>query len=92
MSCDPHSPLLYLYFFKVTVSFFTEVATGELLDLAEGANIALANSGTNQAESDLFRVHNHTSENNNTVWVRQESGWSASYFGWIRKEKKMPQH
>uniref|UniRef100_A0A3Q3LZ11 Low density lipoprotein receptor adaptor protein 1b n=1 Tax=Mastacembelus armatus TaxID=205130 RepID=A0A3Q3LZ11_9TELE len=46
-----------------------EVATGKLLDLAEGANVALVHSGTKQTESDPFMVHNHTTENNNTVWM-----------------------
>lgn len=47
-----------------------EVATGKLLDLAEGANAALVHSGTTQSDSDPFMVHNHATENNNTVWVR----------------------
>lgn len=47
-----------------------EVATGKLLDLAEGANAALVHSGTKQTESDPFMEHNHATENNNTVWVR----------------------
>ena len=46
------------------------MATGTLLDLAEGANMALVHSGTKQTESDPFTVHNHATENNNTVWVR----------------------
>lgn len=68
----------------------TEVATGTLLDLAEGANVALVHSGTKQTESDPFMVHNHTTENNNTVWVRQESAWSVSFscLGLIRWEDK----
>ena len=68
----------------------TEVATGTLLDLAEGANVALVHSGTKQTESDPFMVHNHATENNNTVWVRQESGWSVGFScsGSIRWEDK----
>ncbi len=68
----------------------TEVATGKLLDLAEGANVALVHSGTKQTESDPFMVHNHATENNNTVWVRQGSGWSVSFScsGLIRWEEK----
>ncbi|XP_034531370.1 low density lipoprotein receptor adapter protein 1b isoform X1 [Notolabrus celidotus] len=49
-----------------------EVATAKLLDLAEGANAALANSGTNKTEADPLTVHNHTSENNNTVWELED--------------------
>lgn len=56
-----------------------EVATGKLLDLAEGANMALVHSGTKQTESDPFMVHNHATENNNTVWVRQESGLVSEF-------------
>ncbi|XP_020500667.1 low density lipoprotein receptor adapter protein 1b isoform X1 [Labrus bergylta] len=50
----------------------SEVATGTLLDLAEGANVALSNSGTQQSESDPFMVHNHSTENNNTVWELED--------------------
>lgn len=62
---------LYVRFSK-SAAFFcvTEVATAKLLDLAEGANVALVHSGTKQTESDPFMVHNHATENNNTVWVR----------------------
>ncbi|XP_071063251.1 low density lipoprotein receptor adapter protein 1b isoform X3 [Pseudochaenichthys georgianus] len=49
-----------------------EVATGTLLDLAEGANMALVHSGTKQTESDPFTVHNHATENNNTVWELED--------------------
>uniref|UniRef100_A0AAQ6INA1 PID domain-containing protein n=1 Tax=Anabas testudineus TaxID=64144 RepID=A0AAQ6INA1_ANATE len=49
-----------------------EVATGKLLDLAEGANAALVHSGTKQTESDPFMVHNHATENNNTVWELED--------------------
>ncbi|XP_034021441.1 low density lipoprotein receptor adapter protein 1-B-like, partial [Thalassophryne amazonica] len=45
-----------------------EAATGKLLDLAEGVNMALVHSGTKETESDPFMVHNHSTENNNTVW------------------------
>lgn len=41
--------------------------------MAEGANAALVHSASKQMESDPFMVHNHATENNNTVWVRQES-------------------
>lgn len=59
------------------VCFIAEVATAKLLDLAEGANAALAHSGTKQTEANPFMVHNHATENNNTVWVRHASGWSV---------------
>uniref|UniRef100_A0A672FP41 Low density lipoprotein receptor adaptor protein 1b n=1 Tax=Salarias fasciatus TaxID=181472 RepID=A0A672FP41_SALFA len=49
-----------------------EVATGKLLDLAEGANAALVHSGTKQTESDPFTVHNGAAENNNTVWELED--------------------
>ncbi|GLD56252.1 low density lipoprotein receptor adapter protein 1 isoform X1, partial [Lates japonicus] len=49
-----------------------EVATGKLLDLAEGANMAQVHSGTKQTESDPFMVHNHATENNNTVWELED--------------------
>ncbi|XP_073340035.1 low density lipoprotein receptor adapter protein 1b isoform X4 [Pagrus major] len=49
-----------------------EVATAKLLDLAEGANVALVHSGTKQTESDPFMVHNHATENNNTVWELED--------------------
>uniref|UniRef100_A0A8C7UKS6 Low density lipoprotein receptor adaptor protein 1b n=1 Tax=Oncorhynchus mykiss TaxID=8022 RepID=A0A8C7UKS6_ONCMY len=55
---------------------FTEVATGNLLDLAEGANMALVHSGTKESELDPFMVRNHSTENNNTVWVRE---WGLEY-------------
>lgn len=35
--------------------------------------MALVHSGKTQNASDPFVVHNHTTENNNTVWVRLES-------------------
>lgn len=57
----------------ICFSCLTEVATGNLLDLAEGAPMALVHSGKTQNTSDPFVVHNHTTENNNTVWVRLES-------------------
>nr|XP_020464323.1 low density lipoprotein receptor adapter protein 1 isoform X1 [Monopterus albus] len=44
------------------------VATGKLLDLTEGANVPPVHSGTKQAQLDPFMVHNHATENNNTVW------------------------
>uniref|UniRef100_A0A3Q1J8G4 PID domain-containing protein n=1 Tax=Anabas testudineus TaxID=64144 RepID=A0A3Q1J8G4_ANATE len=50
----------------------SQVATGKLLDLAEGANAALVHSGTKQTESDPFMVHNHATENNNTVWELED--------------------
>ncbi|XP_062324717.1 low density lipoprotein receptor adapter protein 1b isoform X3 [Osmerus eperlanus] len=46
-----------------------EVATGNLLDLAEGANMALVHSGS---EADSFTVHNHATENNNIVWELED--------------------
>lgn len=55
-------------------SFLSDVATGRLLDLADGANAAQIHSGTMPAESDPVTVHNHTAENNNTVWVRHAAG------------------
>lgn len=51
-----------------------EVATGNLLDLAGGANTALVHSGKLQSDTDPFAVHNGPTENNNTVWVRAEAG------------------
>uniref|UniRef100_A0A8C7G6A6 Low density lipoprotein receptor adaptor protein 1b n=1 Tax=Oncorhynchus kisutch TaxID=8019 RepID=A0A8C7G6A6_ONCKI len=51
---------------------FTEVATGNLLDLAEGANMALVHSGTKESELDPFMVRNHSTENNNTVWELED--------------------
>lgn len=83
---------LYVNFQKNLACLFhiAEVATGKLLDLAEGANVAQVHSGTKQTESDPFMVHNHATENNNTVWVRQESGCSAGFscLGLIRWEEK----
>lgn len=52
------------------LSCLAEVATGNLLDLAEGAPMALVHSGKMQNASDPFMAHNHATENNNTVWVR----------------------
>ncbi|KAM9432968.1 low density lipoprotein receptor adapter protein 1-B-like isoform 3-T6 [Salvelinus alpinus] len=49
-----------------------EVATGNLLDLAEGANMALLHSGTKESEPDPFMTHNHATENNNTVWELED--------------------
>ncbi|XP_061157194.1 low density lipoprotein receptor adapter protein 1b isoform X2 [Syngnathus typhle] len=49
-----------------------EVATTKLLDLAEGANVTLVHSGTMQMDLDSFTVHNHATENNNTVWELED--------------------
>ncbi|XP_037551216.1 low density lipoprotein receptor adapter protein 1b [Nematolebias whitei] len=49
-----------------------DVATETLLDFAEGANAALARSGTKQTDSEPFAVHNHAAENNNTVWELED--------------------
>ncbi|KAK2891580.1 hypothetical protein Q8A73_017245 [Channa argus] len=49
-----------------------EAATGKLLDLAEGANEAIVHSGTKQNDLDPFMVHNHATENNNTVWELED--------------------
>ncbi|KAK6304321.1 hypothetical protein J4Q44_G00249070 [Coregonus suidteri] len=49
-----------------------EVATGNLLDLAEGANMALVHLGTKESEPDPFMVCNHSTENNNTVWELED--------------------
>uniref|UniRef100_H3DHP2 Low density lipoprotein receptor adaptor protein 1b n=1 Tax=Tetraodon nigroviridis TaxID=99883 RepID=H3DHP2_TETNG len=49
-----------------------EVATGNLLDLAEGAPMALVHSGKMQNASDPFMAHNHATENNNTVWEMED--------------------
>ncbi|XP_029569576.1 low density lipoprotein receptor adapter protein 1-B isoform X2 [Salmo trutta] len=49
-----------------------EVATGNLLDLAEGANMTLVHSGTKESEPDPFMVRNHSTENNNTVWELED--------------------
>lgn len=51
-----------------------EVATGNLLDLAGGANTALVDSGKLHSDTDPFAIHNRPTENNNTVWVRPEAG------------------
>nr|XP_015204142.1 PREDICTED: low density lipoprotein receptor adapter protein 1 isoform X2 [Lepisosteus oculatus] len=46
-----------------------EVATGNLLDLEEGANLAFASSGANSGHiEEPFCVHRNATENNNTVW------------------------
>ncbi|XP_035598582.1 low density lipoprotein receptor adapter protein 1-B isoform X3 [Oncorhynchus keta] len=62
--------------FRVAFEFWQaakeEVATGNLLDLAEGANVALLRSGTKESEPDPFMMHNHTTENNNTVWELED--------------------
>ncbi|XP_042186000.1 low density lipoprotein receptor adapter protein 1-A-like isoform X3 [Oncorhynchus tshawytscha] len=62
--------------FRVAFEFWQaakeEVATGNLLDLAEGANVALLRSGTKESEPDPFMTHNHTTENNNTVWELED--------------------
>lgn len=50
------------------------MATGNLLDLAEGANVAMVHSGTTESEPDPFMMHNHATDNNNTVWVRERGG------------------
>ncbi|XP_055086874.1 low density lipoprotein receptor adapter protein 1b isoform X2 [Periophthalmus magnuspinnatus] len=47
-------------------------ATGKLLDLAEGASVALVHSGTKRTDSDPFMEHNHAAENNNTVWELED--------------------
>lgn len=52
------------------LSCLAEVATGNLLDLAEGAPTALVHSGKMQKTPDPFTARNHATENNNTVWVR----------------------
>lgn len=49
-----------------------EVATGKLLDLAEGANMALVHSGTKRSDSDSFMEQDHATENNNTVWELED--------------------
>ncbi|KAF7202069.1 low density lipoprotein receptor adapter protein 1b isoform X3 [Nothobranchius furzeri] len=49
-----------------------DVATGNLLDLAEGANGAQARSGAQQTEADPFVVNNHPAENNNIVWELED--------------------
>ncbi|XP_066573408.1 low density lipoprotein receptor adapter protein 1b isoform X1 [Amia ocellicauda] len=46
-----------------------EVATGNLLDLEEGAIAAFASAGANSGHmDDPFIVHRSTTENNNSVW------------------------
>lgn len=54
----------------IFLSCLAEVATGNLLDLAEGAPTALVHSGKMQKTPDPFTARNHATENNNTVWVR----------------------
>ncbi|KAM6912869.1 low density lipoprotein receptor adapter protein 1b isoform 1-T1 [Xenentodon cancila] len=49
-----------------------DAATGTLLDFAEGANAAQVHSGTKQTDSNPFTVHNHATENNNTVWELED--------------------
>uniref|UniRef100_A0AAV2JB66 PID domain-containing protein n=1 Tax=Knipowitschia caucasica TaxID=637954 RepID=A0AAV2JB66_KNICA len=49
-----------------------EAATGKLLDLAGGANMALVHSGTKRTDSDPFMEINHAAENNNTVWELED--------------------
>ncbi|XP_069051520.1 low density lipoprotein receptor adapter protein 1b isoform X5 [Lepisosteus oculatus] len=59
--------------FRVAFEFWQaakeEVATGNLLDLEEGANLAFASSGANSGHiEEPFCVHRNATENNNTVW------------------------
>uniref|UniRef100_A0A4W5NTP9 Low density lipoprotein receptor adaptor protein 1b n=1 Tax=Hucho hucho TaxID=62062 RepID=A0A4W5NTP9_9TELE len=68
---------------------FTEVATGNLLDLAEGANMALVHSGTKESEPDPFMVRNHSTENNNTVWELEDGLDEA--FSRLAESRKNPQ-
>ncbi|MED6269761.1 Low density lipoprotein receptor adapter protein 1-B [Characodon lateralis] len=49
-----------------------DVATGTLLEFAEGDKAVQAHSGTKQTESDPLTVHNHAAENNNTVWELED--------------------
>lgn len=60
------------------LSCLAEVATGNLLDLAEGAPVALVHSGKMQNTPDPFTARNHATENNNTVWVRRGPGASVA--------------
>lgn len=63
-------------FCEIFLSCLAEVATGNLLDLAEGAPTALVHSGKMQKTPDPFTARNHATENNNTVWVRRgQSAW-----------------
>ncbi|XP_061599107.1 low density lipoprotein receptor adapter protein 1b isoform X3 [Cololabis saira] len=48
-----------------------DAATATLLDFA-GANAAQVHSGTKQTDSNPFTVHNHATENNNTVWELED--------------------
>lgn len=66
---------LFIYFFlQLLISVLDpEVATGNLLDFAGGANTALVHSGKLQSDTDPFAVRNRPTENNNTVWVRPEA-------------------
>lgn len=77
--------------FFVCLFSLDEVATGKLLDLAEGANVALVHSGTKQTESDPFVVRHHATENNNTVWVRQV-GQSLGSMRWEEKNGMQERH
>lgn len=62
----------------IFLSCLAEVATGNLLDLAEGAPAALVHSGKIQKTPDPFTARNHATENNNTVWVRHDqSAWGG---------------
>ncbi|XP_057715518.1 low density lipoprotein receptor adapter protein 1b isoform X2 [Corythoichthys intestinalis] len=49
-----------------------EVASTQLLDLAEGNNLTLVHSGTIQTDLNPFTVDNHATENNNTVWELED--------------------
>ncbi|KAJ7989012.1 hypothetical protein DPEC_G00315130, partial [Dallia pectoralis] len=50
-----------------------EVATGNLLDLAEGANVARDDQATDESDPDPFMAtHNHATENNNIVWELED--------------------
>ncbi|XP_061650651.1 low density lipoprotein receptor adapter protein 1b isoform X3 [Phyllopteryx taeniolatus] len=49
-----------------------EVTATKLLDLAEGANVTLVSSGTIPMDLNSFTVHNHATENNNTVWELED--------------------
>lgn len=68
----------------IFLTCLAEVATGNLLDLAEGAPTALVHSGKMQKTPDPFTARNHATENNNTVWVRHGPVGPEGFFTRIK--------
>lgn len=69
----------------IFLSGLAEVATGNLLDLADGAPTALVHSGKMQKTPDPFTARNHATENNNTVWVRHGPVGLEGFFTRIKR-------